>query len=70
VKNKKVNSTIGATFGALGGGFGAFLGALYASTGNVIYLDWAIILLLTLCIVPLFVANRYIKMALEEPSNF
>ncbi len=69
VKNKNVNSAIGGVGGGLGGGLGAFLTISWLLTGNVLYLGLLAILLTTGCIIPLLIANKYVKVELEAGSK-
>ena len=67
VKNKDLNSAIGAVGGGLGGGLGAFFAASWVLTSNVLYLGLIAILLMSDSVVSLLIANKYVKAELEAP---
>jgi hypothetical protein len=65
--NKGVNSAIGGVCGALGAFFAILLISSWLRTGNVLYLGSLVIVYASVIAVSWLLANRYVKVGIEEP---
>jgi hypothetical protein len=69
VKNKKVNSAIGAVGGALGGTLEGLLAITLVLSGNIIYLGFMILSVLGVFFSAWLLEIKYLKLKLAESFN-
>ena len=69
VKNKKVNSTIGAVGGALGGTLEGLLAIALVLSGNIIYLGFMILSVLGVFFSAWFLEIKCLKLKVAESLN-
>jgi len=70
VKNKDVNSAIGAVGGAVGGLVGFLLIVLFFQTGNFVYLGLVVVWFAAVLFVAGLLAVKFVKLQLDNNTGF